>query len=525
MISSVSCTQFLEEDPKGRLAPDVFFNDRNDLDMALHALYYRVTKRAAINASLINFWAGDDIGTHPTSNKQWFREFDRYAVSANNEWLYEGWRDLWVIVKAANFIINNAGRSPLSEQEIKYGMAHAYYWRAYAYFMLVQCWGALPLMLKNEVDYTATLHPVEEIYDLIVSDLKSAEEAQTGYDEAPWAMNGINVAVNRAAVKATLAYVYLSMAGWPLNRPEYYAIAAEKAKEVIDGVKSGVYYYRLLDNYADVHSLAWNKRNPEVLLAVYYSRDYPIDGSGWADVLQDVGTNGWGDSCGEIKFWLDFPAGPRKEATYAPKTYRTTDGTLQDWWWDTNTPSRAVVNPWFIKQAAGDDGMEFDYRKGGNQGFYISVKDHHVIRLSEVYCWYAEALGRSGQTNAEAVELLNQVRRRADGKVNDLTYNYYAANLTPDALAEAAYNEHGWEIAGSYWGSLATRYFDMFRMNRVKDHFEFRKVNPLLEVAPGVWRKEAVTVNGTWTDDMMYAPYPASDALLNPNLKKTEVTE
>ena len=38
--------------------------------------------------------------------------------------------------------------------------------------------------------------------------------------------------------------------------------------------------------------------------------------------------------------------------------------------------------------------------------------------------------------------------------------------------AEAAYNEHGWEIAGYYWGNIATRAMDMFRMNRIKDHFE-----------------------------------------------------
>lgn len=29
---------------------------------------------------------------------------------------------------------------------------------------------------------------------------------------------------------------------------------------------------------------------------------------------------GWGDGWGEIKFWKEFPAGPRKDATYNLKS-------------------------------------------------------------------------------------------------------------------------------------------------------------------------------------------------------------
>jgi hypothetical protein len=92
--------------------------------------------------------------------------------------------------------------------------------------------------------------------------------------------------------------------------------------------------------------------------------------------------------------------------------------------------------------------------------------------------------------------------------------------MSPAELAEAAYNEHGWEIAGWYWGSVATRFYDQQRMNCVKDHFEFRKENPLIEVAPGIFRREIVQVSGTWDDSKMYAPIPGSDVLLNQNFKK-----
>ena len=72
---------------------------------------------------------------------------------------------------------------------------------------------------------------------------------------------------------------------------------------------------------------------------------------------------------------------------------------------------------------------------------------------------------------------------------------------------------------GYYWGNIATRARDMFRMNRIKDHFEYRKLNPEIEVAPGVFRKEAVSVSGTWNDSKMYLPRPFVDSSINPNLK------
>jgi hypothetical protein len=513
-----SCEQFLTEDPKGRLASQSFFNSKNDLALAVNALYDVVANAAyANNNTGTDHLSGDDISTHPASNKQPLREHDQYAVSDNNSWMPSLWQTRWQIVKAANFIINNAARTPdVSEAEIRSAIGQAAYWRAFAYFYLVQTWGPVPVMLEEDIDYNAPLVSIEEIYNMVVADLKTAEQGvPVQHTTEPYGRNGMNIAVSQGAVKATLAYVYLSMAGWPLNKGvEYYQLAAGKAKEVIDGVENGTYYYTLLDEYRKVYSWEYNDRNPEVILGIYYNMDRTANMSPITDYLQDMAQSGWGDTNGEIKFWKDFPDGPRKEASYIPKLLLN-DGVLHDWWWDTDPPSRAVVAPCFMKKVEGAvRGTEFDYTDPTPIGM-LGEKMHQIIRLSEVYCWYAEALGRAGQTNARAVELLNRVRNRADGTASDI----YPSGMTPEQLAEAAYNEHGWEVAGNYWGGFSTRYRDMFRMNRVKDHFEFRKLNPLIEVAPGIFRKEAVPVTGTWDDSKMYCPYPYGDFILNPNLK------
>lgn len=524
IILTYSCAD-LDENPKGQLAKDNFFNSENDLDLALNGMYSILSQDMYANNGVgFDAVAGDDITTHPASNKQGIREVDTYNVSDNNTWVDELWRCRWRLIKSCNFIIDNAAKTKNASQEkIDQTLGQAYYWRAYSYFYLVMDWGKLPIITEDAVSFDVPLSSVKDVFDLIVSDLQKAEQmVPVYYDKEPYFQNGVNVAVGQAAVKATLSYVYMSMAGWPLNLgAEYYRKAAEKAKEVIDGVDNGTYHYSLLDNYADVYSYKYNHDNPELLLGIYYNRSVDaFQNSTLCDFLQDMAYGGgWDDTHGEIKFWKDFPDGPRKEATYFPKIILMSEASekkLRDWWEDPDPNSpRTVVAPCFMKtQEGAERGMEFDYRNPAaiNQE---GEKTHQVIRLSEVYCWYAEAVGRSGSGDiTDAVRVLNLVRNRADGTES----NIYSTSMSHEELAEAAYNEHGWEIAGYYWGNIATRARDMFRMYRIKDHFEYRKQNPQIEVAPGVFRNETVPVTGVWDDSKMYLKYPARDADINNNL-------
>ena len=249
-----SCSDFLEEDPKGQLPSDTYFSNKEDLDASLTALYSVIaSSQASNNLCGTNFLVGDDISTHPSSNKQPLREHDQFDVKDNNSWLSSMWEQRFKVIKAANFIINNAERTPeVSKDDIKVAIAQAHYWRAYSYFYLVTTWERVPIMLKEEIDYNAPLKTEEEVYELILSDLKIAEtDCPALYTKEPYGRNGMNIAVSEGAVKATMAYVYMCMAGWPLNKGvEYYKLAAAKAKEVIDGADGGSYYYKLLPEYS-----------------------------------------------------------------------------------------------------------------------------------------------------------------------------------------------------------------------------------------------------------------------------------
>ena len=79
--------------------------------------------------------------------------------------------------------------------------------------------------------------------------------------------------------------------------------------------------------------------------------------------------------------------------------------------------------------------------------------------------------------------------------------------------------EHGWEVAG-YWVAMVTRRSDEFRMNRLKENFEYRKANKPLEVAIGFTAQESVLVTGSWSDNLIYMPYPDTEVEKNGNLHR-----
>jgi hypothetical protein len=540
LFCAVSCNDFLEEDLEGRLMSATSFTKKSDLEGAVNVLYRQIGRSTFGISQFIHALVGDDLSTHPASNKAMIREWDKYNITTENDRLLLCWQDKYLVVRAANFILNGAESTPeATKEELDYALGQAHFWRAWAYFYLVRAYGPLPKVLTTEVYYTLPLSPVAEIFELIVSDLKAAEEKlPVQYTTVPKAMNNVNVVASKGAAQAVLSYVYLTMAGWPLNRgEEYYNLAAEKALEVINASENGMYYYALYDEFWKIHSKQENLQNREAICAVYYSLAFGDGDTSEAarGVINDTPdcSHGWVDTRAEIGYWIGFPEGPRKAATYPEWTYNSGDGQSYRWW----NLDGANRSPYFGKSGFTNDNnsagtYEYDFtkdREAQNNGW--SEQIHQLVRLSEVYLFYAEAVGRTGQTNTRAIELLNKVRNRADGygpvAVRPEGENVYPAGMSANELAEAAYNEHGWEIAGWYWGSIAPRGNDMQRMDRIKDHFNTRKADPEYvftdpDTGEEVRAKELVgEIEGAWTQSKMYAPYPAQDARRNPALNIT----
>lgn len=557
-LTAASCSDFLTEDPKGQLTPETFFKTQSDLDQSVDALYSLVQDLQCNSNSMIVKCQGDDVTSTTGTNKAAYLSADAFETPTDTKGISRTWSAMYSIVKAANLIIENASKVSTTQDEINIALGQAYYWRAYAYFELVRVFGPVPINLNNDASNTkASPNSVEEVYNQIVKDLIAAEQCNlpAKYTVSKRSIDGQNIWVSAQAVKATLAAVYLNMAGYPLNKTENYALAAAKAKEVIDGVEAGTYDQALLADWNKVYSYGMNHHN-ETILGI----DYNSTPGGWSNQDSQISSchqfitinGGWGDFLAERHFWKNFPDGARKDAVYAKQIY--VSGNTVDWWATTDGEAytknedgttNAVISdfrPMFVGFTVNDNVgspavADYDYTKPFWGGMCVN-KRHQLIRYSEVLCWYAEAAARAGQDLAAAKAALKQVRARAYA---DQTKVAEVDAMSADQLAEAAYTEHGYEVAGNVLG-MVTRRDDEFRMNRLKEAHDFRageqdevlvpagtlthsvdaQGNPFTyTLKADVKMKENMPVTVAWKDaESIYHMYPPTEVEQNPNLKR-----
>ncbi|MDO4163852.1 MAG: RagB/SusD family nutrient uptake outer membrane protein [Bacteroides sp.] len=552
MLVATSCSDFLTENPQGQLTPETFFATQSDLDMSVYALYAKVQAFQCNSNPMIVQCQGDDMTSTTGSNKAAYLSADAYETPTDTKGIEQLWSRLYTVIQAANLIIDNAANVSTTEEEINIALGQAYYWRAFSYFSLVRIYGPLPMNLHNLPDNNeTTLTPVAEVYEQIVSDLTAAENCDlpAKYTGTNRVIDGENIYVSAQTVKATLAAVYMSMAGYPLNQTSYYTTAAAKAKEVIDGVNNGTYDQALRDDWDDVYSYALNHHN-ETLLGI----DYNSTVGGWSDGDSQFSSchqlntlSGWGDFLPERRYWKNYPDGPRKDAVFAKQLLLADGVTLVDWWATTDGQpydgSNAVVGdyrPMYVSFTVNTDLGAYDYTKPFWTGMCIN-KRHQLIRYSEVLLWYAESAARAGQDLTAAKSALKQVRARA---YSDQSAVDEVDGMSASELAEAAYVEHGYEVAG-YALAMVTRRADEFRMERLKEGYDYRTSSQsevlvpkgtlthsrnaageafTYELTEDLVLSENMSVTATWNgESSIYQDYPPTEVEANPNLDRSLV--
>lgn len=545
LTTTTSCSDFLDEDPKGQMSEANVFKSQADLDASIHTIYEKLNQTQSWTNPMYPQWQGDDMTANPSSNKQAVAALDVFSSDGENKGVKDAWSQHFALIKACNWVIENASKTPTSQEEINIALGNAHFWRAYAYFYMVRIFGPLPMVVTTDPSATNVApSSVEEIYNLIVEDLKKAEGwLPTSYSQAPRNHDGVDAWVTKQATQATLSAVYMAMAGYPLNKgKEYYALAAAKAKEVIDA--NGTYGFYNDPVWNHVYSMGHNY-NKETILGIdnnWNSGSWDHDSELTSCCrFEGLGDGGWGDAWGEIAFWKRYPEGPRKDAVYAPKITFQKDATITKVcnWWDLDAEGKPVVeayHPMFAIYTVNCDGDNLAKEKFAPYNYlepnYTNMTNgrrHRLIRYAEVLLWYAESAARSGGDLAKAKEYLREVRKRAVNDVENVTLSdgtkVAIANMTADQLAEACYIEHGWEVAGQ-WTQMVTRRADEFRMNELKKNFDYRVANKPIVVAVENGKeytaKESVpVVKSTWAgDESIYLPYPTTEVEKNPNLKR-----
>jgi hypothetical protein len=466
------CSGFLEEDFKGQVVGNASLSTVEGLEAALTGAYKGLGNTWAtgfLHATAIGAtMGGEDVTTHPASNKQEFREFDQFSVSAGNSRTANLYSGCYKTIQGSNNIINNYQLTVGDQTRINQIVGEAHFIRALSYYWLVRLYGSIPLITTAEFSndlLTIGKTDPPQIYELIEADLLAAEGLLPEAKRDPGRPN-------IGAAKALLADVYLTKAGWPIKDASQYALAAAKAKEVIDNKEA--YGFDLLGTFAEAFDNDPNVPTlPEHVFQI--SAFQPIGGNtnyGFAAMPGDIA--GWDDYFPEINFFLDFPEGPRKQ-----KTFRTSfvmdDGSILSW------QQTQTKHPYYGKF----------WIKGDVKNFTSSLP-YPMMRYAHVLTIYAEAKARSGGPDQLAYDAVNAIRERAG--LDPLE------GLSADDFAAAVVQERAWEFAGE-----RTRWFDLVRLEMVEAANANKHPDDLSPI------------NAISREDYTF-PLPLSETLANPNL-------
>ncbi|HJT73363.1 MAG TPA: RagB/SusD family nutrient uptake outer membrane protein, partial [Chitinophaga sp.] len=313
LLFAAGCSKELTEDPRGLVGGSAALSSVAGLESALTGAYGSLmvpwTSGFTSVSQIAMTMGGDDLTTHPGSNKEEFREFDRFNVSSLNSRMNPIWLGCYKTIQSTTNIINNYGQvKDGTTATINAIVGEASFLRALSYYWLTRLWGDVPIIPSENYspDYlTLKKSSPADVYKLIEADLARAEEMVPNTKRDPGRPN-------KGSVKALLADVYLTEAGWPLKDQSKYALAAAKAKEVIDN--KSTYNF---DLYQDGFLKIFAGGTKEDVFTLFTRGQWSTYNSFYGLSTMPENEGGWSDFFSELNFFNDFPAGSRKDATFS----------------------------------------------------------------------------------------------------------------------------------------------------------------------------------------------------------------
>jgi hypothetical protein len=491
LSGSMGCTKFLKEDnDPSNLSPDNYYTLPEHADAAIAAAYAQ-TRFIGAGAGIFvqNFSMLEAVtGTARTETPQNsdLNNLIGLVYNGDNLLINNWWNGLYNVIAQANLVLDKVPGIDMNEAAKKRVLGQALFIRAWAYFYAVRLWGDVPLITKpifspEDPDFMPARASQQQVYDLIVTDLTTAE----GYG-LPW--TDASGRVSLGAVKSLLAKVYLTMAGQPLNKgTAHYKLAADKANEVIGSTN-----FSLFTDYGDLHSLAQENKVEHIFEIQYLAS---VAGNPIQPILLPnfKGVSAYGTEVGSTvptpAFYASFEAGDRRtvdrQGFFYTSYYTEGNGALKN-----------LGAPYIFKH--------FDVAAHGTFGIAGTTQSDlnwPQIRYAEVLLTYAEAQNEAdGSPNTAAWNALKAIRDRAQLATPAL------GSFNQAAFREAAWRERWHELCyeGITW-------FDMIRLRKAYKESS----NSFVDFVGHTFADN----NAKLEQKHLLFPLPTSERKNNPNLK------
>jgi starch-binding outer membrane protein, SusD/RagB family len=432
MFSAGACEKFLDRPTEDSYTIDGFYQTDAQCFQAANVLY---------SAPWYDFQRGwVKIGDVLAGNLYYGSTdvYQNFILSSSNDELTNASNSLWLVNGHCNAVIENvASKSgPAVSQATKNTVTgEAMTWKAMAYFYLVRCWGAVPIVHSNSdiigAGSALQLYRNNEadVYEYIIRTLNKAITLLPA--------TNTKGRINKYSAYAILAKVYLTRSG--LGRSgDRNQDDLDKAKEYAAKVinESGAV---LEPTYANLFRISTGNYNAENLLSWHWivSDQWTSQNSEQSDLALNNFTgmaDTWGTWVGPTIYLQSLygdsanvktrnDGDVRRHATcmmyndYYPLFWRNSGGFTATWD-DKNNVAGATFGCGSgancVKHIVGnvaDHTAEAGY---ASKNMATSLATH-LIRLADIYLIYAEAvLGNNATTtDAEALRVFNLVRKRA----------------------------------------------------------------------------------------------------------------
>ncbi|WP_315822084.1 RagB/SusD family nutrient uptake outer membrane protein [Paraflavitalea speifideaquila] len=486
--------KYLELDDKQSLTETTFWTTRQ------HALQGITATYAALQGHDGSKWTffeevyitlaykADDVDNN--KNEPYGKNLAAFVNNADESGPWNLWATCYAGIGRANQVIEKVpGITVMTEQERNEIVAEAKFLRAYNYFVLVNGFEHVPLVLKFEKDLNKLQVPqaaAADVWAQIEKDLKDAEVAlPLSYADT------YKGRATRNAAKALLGKTYLFREKW--------AEAEAKFREIYGK-------FALNSNYIDNFN-GTKENGPESIFEIQFSGDRAISDERhpFNFEVRPYALDGW-----EIYYPSDWLVTTLKNdkttgGEYSDRVYGTiffNDPASK--MWDLNIPANLVSYStvasnlqrpvYFNKYAYPND------RGGAYVGTNISV-----IRYADVLLMLAEAANENNKTG-EATGFVNEVRNRSHAKP------LAVGGLNKDQLREQIRNHERPVELAMEWG---IRWFDLVRWGRGATAKQL--VKPLL-VNHG-----KPSTNNYVEDKHIRFPIPLKEINVNPLLEQNNL--
>ena len=382
------------------------------------------------------------------------------SISANTADFDTTWELFYLVINNANKLINKSAipEEEAAAAEFKKVLGEAYFLRGLSYFYLVRMYGDVPLIMSDEdlagdVDRTS----VEEIYNMAI--VPSLQQAVEWLPETP---RNYGFTPTKWAAETCLADVYITMAGWPLNKgQEYYAMAADMAKDVLDN--NG--YHKQEANYEDLWKEA-NKNSSEFMFCLYHSQADKVMASNYgksyypADFCRNETTkqNGWADYYARAEAYEAYPNDKRKEWNFMTEWLSSSKEVGK------NDAGKTVYG--MVTWQESPDRLPciskyYDYDQGNPGASAQANGVTSIYRLADAKLLYAEASTRAtNSVNSQAIEAVRSLQERAGYAERGIPE--VSNNVSADEFLNIVSNERSYEFYAEM-----RRWFELVRTEQV----------------------------------------------------------